>query len=313
MTYYEFLNEIRREIRNRMGNNAEVTIIQVPKNNGVVLDGLIIREQERNITPTIYLNSFFEQYQRGKKKTDILNEILQLYAKCAKDKDLDIGEICDFGNVKGGIFYRVINYERNREQLENVPYVRFLDLAIVFYCRVPSLEKNEKENACFQIREEHLKMWEADIGDVYREAIHHTPELYPPEISCMSELLEKMRKQQLKEYGESRISPEELKLGQEVSQKLYVLTNSAQLYGASCMLYHKVLFDFAKNLNCDFYLLPSSVHEVLLLPKKGETQVAELEHMVQEVNHCELDPEEILSDHVYCYCRETDEIMRAEE
>ena len=89
---------------------------------------------------------------------------------------------------------------------------------------------------------------------------------------------------------------------------MYVLTNQHKLNGSVCILYQNVLRDFANRLACDFYILPSSIHEVLLIPAANQISYQELSDMVQDVNSSQLSREEILSDHVYYYSRETCQI-----
>ncbi|MBQ7925064.1 MAG: hypothetical protein IJ335_02090, partial [Lachnospiraceae bacterium] len=50
-----------------------------------------------------------------------------------------------------------------------------------------------------------------------------------------------------------------------------------------------------------FYILPSSVHEVILLKDDGEESPSKLQEMVREINQCEVDPTEVLSDSIYHY------------
>ena len=69
-----------------------------------------------------------------------------------------------------------------------------------------------------------------------------------------------------------------------------------------------LLHDFARRIGSDFYILPSSVHEVLLIPADNQISMSTLSSMVRDVNSSQLAREEILSDHVYYYSLETDQI-----
>ena len=95
---------------------------------------------------------------------------------------------------------------------------------------------------------------------------------------------------------------------EESETPLYVLTNKARLYGASCILYPNLLDSIADKLTCDFYLIPSSIHEVILVPESG-TEDTNLNDMVAEVNHTQVDPKEVLADHVYYYDRKEDHMI----
>ena len=89
---------------------------------------------------------------------------------------------------------------------------------------------------------------------------------------------------------------------------MYVLSNKSKLNGSGCILYQNLLRSLGKKLESDFYILPSSVHEVLLIPADDQDSYEELTAMVQEVNATQLANEEILSDHVYYYSREAEKL-----
>jgi len=86
---------------------------------------------------------------------------------------------------------------------------------------------------------------------------------------------------------------------------MYMLSNQNKLNGSVCILYQDLLKDFSERLGCDLYILPSSVHEVLILPAQNDTSCQSLSEMVKEINSSQLSREEILSDHVYYYSRKT--------
>lgn len=318
MSYHKFLEYVQNGIQKIMGESASVKIMQVEKNNGVKLDGLIIHDEGKNLSPTIYLNSFYEEYLAGKAKADILNEIYQTYHKCVHEVAVDEAFFLDYGRIHRHITFKLVNYEKNKDFLEQVPYVRFLDLAIVFVVKLPDCEQWKMEHATFMIKEEHLRMWNVDIGDVYRDALYHTPKLLPARIQGMETMLIGMIAEKLSACSEDS---EELKLLQgeldelkkQEQQFMYVLTNTDGIHGAACMLYPDVLQEFAREKETDFYVLPSSVHEVLLVPAHEGVLPQHLKETVLEVNEKELETEEILSDSVYYYNCETDMLSVAGE
>ena len=85
--------------------------------------------------------------------------------------------------------------------------------------------------------------------------------------------------------------------------KMYVLSNRARSNGAACMIYPYVLRMMGDILEEDFYILPSSIHEVILVPASAGISVAEMEKMVCEINETQVPEEEILGSHVYRYSR----------
>ena len=95
---------------------------------------------------------------------------------------------------------------------------------------------------------------------------------------------------------------------EESETPLYVLTNKARLYGASCILYPNLLDSIADKLTCDFYLIPSSIHEFLIIPVDNPEQISLFSQMVTEVNETQLSDDEVLSNHAYYYSREQKQI-----
>ena len=89
---------------------------------------------------------------------------------------------------------------------------------------------------------------------------------------------------------------------------LYVLTNHTQVYGAAGFLMKEMISGFAEERGKDLYIIPSSIHELLLYPDFGDVSPAELSGYVKEVNRTQVQPQDRLSDHIYYYDRQTDEI-----
>ena len=99
-----------------------------------------------------------------------------------------------------------------------------------------------------------------------------------------------------------------VKLGQEDGVRMYVLTNKAKINGASAMLYSDKIRELADSLQSDLIILPSSVHEVLLLPDDHKQKYDFYRQMVEEVNTTQVEPEEVLSYSLYRYSRDKAEI-----
>lgn len=85
---------------------------------------------------------------------------------------------------------------------------------------------------------------------------------------------------------------------------MYVITNRARTNGAGAILYPELLKDFATAIHKDLFILPSSVHECILLPVFGDENIDELKSMVKDINETQVAPEEVLSDSVYYYSME---------
>lgn len=290
MNYRKFTATIVKLLRERMGADYEVKITEVTKNNGVVLTGVIMMRKSDRISPTIYLEEPYRQYLAGVELQEIVDRIVELYQEQMKDFNLDIDSFKEFEYVRDRIFHKLINFEKNSKLLEDVPYFKWCDLAVVFYYAV---EEEFMGRASILIHNNHLVMWEQTADVLYRIAQHNMRQRMPELLMPMQDLVEEMTG---------------VKLHQKDEIKMYVLTNRAKINGASAMLYSDKIRELAKRLQTDIMILPSSVHEVLLLPDDHEQEYAFYRQMVEEVNTTQVEPEEILSYSLYRYSREKEEI-----
>ena len=85
------------------------------------------------------------------------------------------------------------------------------------------------------------------------------------------------------------------------NEMMWIISNNKGVSGAVNMIFEKNLHELSKGLNEDLYILPSSIHEVLIIPDDGRQDYHELEAMVQSINQAEVAPADRLSDHVYHY------------
>ena len=291
MEYKEFVEYIKMNAGYIAGEGGNITINHVIKNNGCEMDGLVIMEKGKDIAPTIYLDSFYELYTNGENIKNIIRQIEVIYEQNKNNVTFDVNILKHFDTIKDKIVYKVVNYRSNEKLLEQVPHKRILDLAVVFYCL---LDNEYGRSATALIYNNNLKNWNVTIDDVYKAALKNTPDLLHSKISSMAALVEKCG---------VNVDGEEVDLKDYVPSDMYVLTNESKLNGAACILYENVLYDFAQKLGADLYILPSSVHEVILLPKLSMFEKDELVNMVKEVNTEGVAADEVLSDHVYEYNR----------
>lgn len=291
MEYKEFVEYIKMNAGYIAGEGGNITINHVIKNNGCEMDGLVIMEKGKDIALTIYLDSFYELYTNGENIKNIIRQIEVIYEQNKNNVTFDVNILKHFDTIKDKIVYKVVNYRSNEKLLEQVPHKRILDLAVVFYCL---LDNEYGRSATALIYNNNLKNWNVTIDDVYKAALKNTPDLLHSKISSMAALFEKCG---------VNVDGEEVDLKDYVPSDMYVLTNESKLNGAACILYENVLYDFAQKLGADLYILPSSVHEVILLPKLSMFEKDELVNMVKEVNTEGVAADEVLSDHVYEYNR----------
>lgn len=293
MKYREFLEKISESVSGFMGKDVRVEIKEVTKNNGVILQGLVIRGREESVSPTIYLNGFYEDLKEGRQLGDIVRAIIEIYQDNRITGKINLDFFTDYNVVKGRIFIKVIHYEKNRKLLEEVPHKRFLDLAVVCYY---SYMNDFLGRGSIQIEIEHLDKWGISEETLFRDAKRNTTDILGAEIKGMDEVIKEMVQESFDEEA-GQLSG----IAEEVP--LYIMTLRGRYFGAACIYLKELLQEFAAMHQTDFYILPSSIHELILLPDDGQEEAEILKKMVEEVNAGHVAPEEQLSDNVYYFSR----------
>ena len=295
MEFTNFTTLVQREVEKRAGENYRVKLNDVMKNNGVVLRGITLMQDDSNISPTIYLNPYYDAYENGDTTLGtVIDEVIDTYERNKINRSIDMKFFLNYETVRSRIIFKLINTEKNRELLRDVPYIPFHDLSIVFQCLV---SEERFGNASILIHNVHLQLWKVNARELYECALENTPLLQGYELADMNTVLEEMK-------ALGGIDDEEIEdMQQEVP--MYVLSNKSRINGASCILYKDILKDFAMVVDKDLYV-PSSIHEVILLPSDGTQESEQLKEMVREINQSQVEKEEVLSDSVYYYRRSDD-------
>lgn len=290
----EFSAKLLKELKKIIPNDQRVEFNSIMKNNGVTEEAVSILEKNKNISPTIYLTEFYEWYKEGVELEFLAAEIVRRNNEYKLEQSLDIGFFVNYEKAKHRIVFKLINRQMNKKLLERIPYIEYMDLVMVFYYLI---QDKDSGNATILIHNSHLKMWEVTVEEVYEQACINTPNLLPAAITGMKEIIQQM-------MGEA--AEKEALFEEEV--QMYVMTNSMKMNGAATMAYPNVVRNFANAVGKNVYIIPSSVHEVILVPETG-TEGGRLNDMVREVNETQVDPKEVLADHVYYYDREENEIQ----
>ena len=159
-----FRTKVQRAVSEALGEEYSVELREVQKNNGVILQGLMIRRAQENMMPTIYLNSFLKAYEEGATFADIIRKIVTVYREDAVGKQIDISFFTDFEKVKDRICFRLINRDKNRSFLEKVPYIPVLDLAACFYY---AYDGNGVQNGMIPIYNNHMSAWNVTDRELF--------------------------------------------------------------------------------------------------------------------------------------------------
>ena len=303
-----FKKLITEEVLKIKEDTLEVILREMTKNNGTVHSALEFRQPGEVVSVLVYLAPYFEDYNAGFSLEELAQEIYSSYQENKKNGWIfPSGIWCnDYETVPDKVIYKLINYEQNKKLLEEIPHIRLCDLAIIFCLLV---EQSGDYLATAVIYNEHMERWGMDTQMLMELAKKNTKRLLPAKIRNMSEVMQEIAKDYLGNDTEKTALDEMLSMPGEIP--LYVLSNHINTNGAIAMLYEGILKDFAAVLEYDLIILPSSVHEVLLVPYEEDLCMEELKEMVRHINRTEVAKEEVLSDNVYCYSRKTDKISIA--
>ena len=310
MNFDLFKESLIQILQESLGEEYTIFTDTVIKNNGVELTGIIIKEKDNNASPTIYIDELYKEYQRGVSLKKLADTVQQIYKENQYEEEVNLQKFKNYESAKEKIVYKLIGEEKNKKLLQSIPHRVFSNLAIVFYYVVD--EPPFYGKASILITNVHLKYWKIDEEELYQNAIRNTPFLLPPQIQNIEDVMRDIMKSELTQDETIEEMMNRLKkdlLGID-KVPMYVLTNNRKLQGAACMLYPGVIRKFAKTLNKNIYILPSSVHEVILLAEDASSNKKDLLSMVTEINATQVDECEVLADSVYFYDLEEDRLKR---
>lgn len=290
MNIKDFADRMKTVISDTL--KKEVRIVNPLKPNNVRLYGLSIVEPDSNTSPVIYLESYFERFLDTNNWAGTVKDILEFYRDNRVENSFDMNWFCDFSKIRENLFYRLINYEKNQELLSMVPHTRFLDLAKIYYadCRIGETAGS------ILIYHRHVEKWNITEDELITAAEENTPRLYPANLHPICDTL--------RLGGDINLIP-------EMPVPMFVLSNTENHNGAAAVCYKDVLERFSQKIEDDLVILPSSVHETILLPLQKNNSKESLREMVYDANRTMLDQSEFLSDNVYLYSRNDRQLMIA--
>ena len=288
MRYEEFKEVFTAEITDRMHRNGiEVTAQEVPKVNQT-LDALCFRRQDDNIGALLYLNEAYERHEDGRNMADLVEDVRDYIGRRMSETPA-LPQI-DHDYIEENLYMIVVNADMNRDYLADVPHEMLEDMAVVPRVKV-------SEEASFAVKNDMLTHYGFSREDLLAAA-HANMETR--EFTCRN--LESV----LLGFW-MPMEPEP-----EPSTGIFVLTNPSGIDGAAAILSEKAMKEAQAMIGEDFLILPSSRHEVLLVPRSMDMSIKELTNMVREVNRVAVEPKDLLSDHVYRYNSKTGAIRMLE-
>lgn len=291
MTYETFRNEILQGLQKRETGNASFSLTKNLKSNGQMKYGITFNNPVTNTSPTIYLEEYYEFYQMTKNLNAVIDMLAELYRSLPAIQ-VDEKKLFDFSTAKNRIIMKLVNTEKNRTFLETVPHIPFQDLSVVYSY---FMGKTNDRFMDMPVNDELMKRWSVDTLTLHQQAAANYNRLLPIKFGSLNELL--LERGLLDRKDCTALSDDGW------SDALYYLTNEFLTGGAVLMTGKNLMDEIADFFGEDFYILPSSIHEVLLLPQSKAPSKEQLDQMVREVNRDCLDPGDYLSDHAYYYSK----------
>lgn len=290
--FYEYVKDNVKEYLPESYKDAEITLQEVEKNNGLKLTGITIPNGDQRIVPRVYLDSFYLEYVIGKDVDSCVGDVVDMYIE-AQDKaefiKMGVPDIFDYKKMKEKLQVRICDQEWNEERLADKVIMEHGDFAAYY---AVNLEENGEGISSIPVTISLMNEWGVSVEQIQADAVA-ADRNRGVVLMNMKEIIKSMI------FGEE---PENLlneKLDIETMREpLFCLTNAQKMNGASLLLQEDIRKQIGECLGSDYFVLPSSIHEVLIVPDNGLFEVPELNAMVKEVNETQVERQEQLSDKV---------------
>lgn len=287
MEYNEFKNRLLMLVQKKLEGEAEAFFLTREKNNQTEKEGICIQKTDGTQQTVIYLQELYDSYAGAADFERMAEKLITIFRRSEDMPGADI--LQDWESVKDAVQIRLVKKDWNRENLKSLVYREYLDFAVVL---VAELYAEGGWSGSTPVKKESLELWGISGDEAYQKAV------------------ENLKREDYYIVSMDKLLPEgypEVQLGE---WEMYVLMREKKGFGAGLMLREDILHRFAEEQECSLYILPSSRHELILVKQEEDTDSECLKEAVRLAN-AEPDvlmPEDLLSDNVYYYDRETREI-----
>ncbi len=280
----EILKKIGNAIVNEIGEECTISFPEVTKNNGSVMQAVVIRRVGSTVCPRIYIDRLLNEIESGCNSIhDAVAEIIAVYRNSDAWKLSGITEKLNKEFILKNVVYQLVNTERNIERLCDIPHKDFFDLSAIYNVIVCD---DRNGTASIPISHKFCDCYGISADELDLAARKNTKE----KGFCVTTIAEVM----------AEIAGIPARESCNECQTMFILTNKARCKGAAVMLYGEYFEELAGKLKSDLYIIPSSIHEVIAVPATGLSPDGIIK-MVSEVNENEVDDEEILGYSIYKY------------
>ena len=283
MDFQKFTKYLVCKVQNFLGPDYETNLQTVTKNNGVKYTGIMAHLSDSDISPTLYVDDLYKEELTEAEIEYMAMKLANNIKNAHLPENLNVEDFKNFSKVKDNLLFKIVNAEANKELLPDIPHRRFHNLAIVYFCQFVEMDGGGKGTVL--IRNSHLKIWGISEEELHDIAFLNTPCLEPFEICPMRELINET-------CGENIV---------DFDSPMFVISNKDKLFGSSVILYPEVPEKIYEIIGKDYYIIPSSVHELIVMPSDEYIDSKVLLMLVTEVNRAEVPKEAVLADSVYFY------------
>ena len=294
ISYDNFKDLFMEEVKNQLedaGIDAKISLNTVKKLNDSY-EAMTVTPEGESIGVNIPISKFYDAYDEGMSVEEAVSRAVDLITQGFNEKpDINLDELSDYSVMKGKLAMEVVSAETNKEMLETIPHKMMEDMAVVYRF---VLNSDEDGRSSILVTNKMIENFGITAEELHADAMENAPQLKPVEIKGMSEVLaELMGVEQAEMMGMAPVAPED--------EQMYVATVPDKVHGAGVLAYENFMDMAAERAGGDFYILPSSLHEVLIVPDNGNVKLEDLENMVKEVNATQVAPQDKLTDSVYHY------------
>lgn len=296
MELKSFAEAVAEKIQKNLGENYYISVLTTLKNNSTEYTGISFQKKEDVISPTIYVDDLYKEYQEHQITIpQAVTLLIDRYEESA-DTAREIRKLSiRFEECRENITYRLVSAERNEAILKEVPFIPFLDMAITFHLVI---SVNGHRIQSLRITRELQKSWNVSVEDLYKLAKENTKRLFPVDTGEIKHWLEKYIT-----IEEMEEQCRDMDLTKPEKIDMIVVSNELGINGAAVILYDGVIEKLAKEYESDLYVLPSSIHEMIVVPAYDKSLKDIFTIMVKTINQKYVEKDEILSDRVYVYLK----------
>ena len=295
----EFANAIAKVI-NETQNKYEASVAEVVKMNDEKLYGVTLKTEGSDAAPTCYIDGAYEEYKDGCETLDSIADELIRQADGLQPYPAIPTKMQDFSfdAVQDKLSIRVAEIQRNKEFFEKTPYKKdYFGLGLGMMADINF--NSEYRTAVNEQLMEQFNNEGHSKAEVLMTALRNASKINPPKFSDMMGAM----------FGGGKNLLDDKDYEWDDDGSMFVLTNESGIFGASALFYPGVIDRISEILGVGFYILPSSVHEVIILPDTGAHDAEALKRMVLEANRTVVEPKDVLSDNVWYYNYNFDEIQ----